>query len=466
VPWLCLGVLASSLAGCGYGSIQRAQEAMRAGEPRAARYELEPRAEGGFGGPHEALGWLEWGTLLHETGAYAGSNRAFLEAEAAFDAQDRRPRTSISEEFVAAATNPLTVAYRGTANERVLAPTYRAINSLLLGETELARTAFNEAGFRQEKALELRARRVEAARAAAGRGPASLDLERSLDLARTNPVVAAQARELERFRPYRDFVNPFTELAHGVFRLASHTDAGDADRALALLRSVAGMVPENTFVAETLASAERAVAGEPERGITHVFFATGFGPGREAVRIDLPLALVNNEVDYVGVSFPRLDFDDFFDPSITVTGADGSVDTEVVADMDRMVAVEFREEFPTLLTRAIIGAAAKAAAAWGINRATRDDDTINILARLAATLYLLSQNQADTRAWVTIPKQFQYARVRTPADGSITIGAPGSRPVEVAVEPEGVSLVFVRSQRPNVPLRVETVIFREEVATR
>lgn len=447
------------LPGCGYGSIQSAQRAMRAGSPGAARAELEPMAESGFGGPHEVLGWLEFGSALHETGSYRSSNRAFLEAENAFDAQDRRPRTSISEEIVAAATNPLTVAYRGSANERVLAPTYRAVNHLLLGEPELARNALNEAGIRQEQALELRAARVEEAKAARKKTVSGFDVARSADAAAASHEVSARLAELERFRPYRDFVNPFTELLHGVFRLAAADGPADAERAVALLRSVAGMVPGNTAVAETLASAERALGGEIETGVTHVFFATGFAPRREAVRIDLPLVLVNDAVDYVGVSFPQLVFDDGNDRSIVVEGLDGSSETEVVADMDRMVAVEFREEFPTLLTRAIIGAAAKVAASYAVNVSTDEDETVNVLARILAGLYLLSQNQADTRAWVTMPKQFQYARVRTPADGVVRIRAPGSAPAEVRVDPGGVAMVFVRSLRPGIPLRVEPVVF-------
>ncbi len=448
------------MPGCGYSSIQSAQRAMRAGSPGAARAELEPMAESGFGGPHEVLGWLEFGSALHETGSYRSSNRAFLEAENAFDAQDRRPRTSISVEIAAAGSNPLTVAYRGSANERVLSPTYRAVNHLLLGEPELARNALNEAGIRQEQALQLRAARVEEAKAARrGRTASGIDVDRSAAAAAASPAVAARMASLERYRPYRDFVNPFTELLHGVFRLAAAEGPADAERAVALLRSVAGMVPGNTAVAETLASAERALGGEIETGVTHVFFATGFAPRREAVRIDLPLVLVNDAVDYVGVSFPQLVFDDGNDRSIVVEGRGGSSETEVVADMDRMVAVEFREEFPTLLTRAIIGAAAKVAASYAVNVSTDEDETVNVLARILAGLYLLSQNQADTRAWVSVPKQFQYARVRTPADGVVRIRAPGSAPAEVKVDPGGMAMVFVRSLRPGIPLRVEPVVF-------
>lgn len=456
------------LLGCDQGRIRSAQILMRTGEVRSARAELEPGARAGFTGPHQILGWLEWASALHETGGYAESSSAFLRAEAGFDEQDRRPRTSITEEIFAAATNPTMVAYRGSAAERVLAPTYRGLNSLFLGDMDGARSAFNESAIRQDQAVALWRERIEAAAAARDR-PAyggAVDLGRSVDAVSRDPGLASRYESLSRFEPYRGFVNPFSELVHAVFRLGSMENAGDADRAVSLLRSVAGMVPESRFVHETLDDAEAAAGGEWAGGVTHVFFATGFGPWRESFRIDLPLFLVNDQVDYVGVSFPQLVFDDRFVEYLIVETPDDLVRTETVADMDRMIAVEFREELPVLVTRAVIGAAAKAAASWGLNRATSDDETLNAIVRIAAGLYLLSQNQADTRSWSSIPKRFQYARVASPPSGRLLIGEPAGARAEIEADPGGVTLVFVRSLRPGIPLRVRTVVFRREVVQR
>ncbi|USN98849.1 MAG: hypothetical protein H6810_11920 [Phycisphaeraceae bacterium] len=458
-------VLLAVLTGCQSGSIRSAQVLMRTGRVHEARDELDAMARDGFPQAHAILGWLELGTALRETGAYAPSSRAFLHAEEGFDAEDRRPQTSITEEMWAAATSPIAVDYRGAPTDRVLAPTYRGINSLLLGDPDAARTAFNEAAIRQDQTLELRRKRIEAAREVRSR-PAyadRIDVGRSVDLVEHDPDLAARFASLEQFRPYRDYVNPFAELVHAVFRLGAGEDAADADRAVALLRSVAGMVPENGAVQQTLADAEAAAAGTPEAGVTHVFFATGFGPWRESFRVDLPLFLVNDEVDYVGVSFPVLTFDDRYVDLLRVESPDEIVGTSVVADMDRIVSVEFREELPVLITRAVIGAAAKTAAAWGLNKATEDDETLNAVVRLAAGLYMFSQNKADTRSWASLPKQFQYARINTPPSGQLYLSTPDGQSVPIRVPPDGVSLVFVRSTRPGVPLHVETVVLGGEV---
>lgn len=451
-------------AGCQTGSIRSAQTLMREGRFAEARDALE--AARGFEGPHEILGWLELGAARRATGSFAASNRAFLRAESGFDAQDRRPRTSVSEEMFAAVTSPLSVAYRGLPTDRVLAPTFRGVNNIMLGDPDNARLAFNEAAIRQQQTLESRAARIEEARALQ-HGPAyggRVDVGRSVELVEQDPQLAARFASLRRFEPYRGFVNPFAELVHAVFRLGVRQDASDVDRATSLLRSVAGMVPESAAIARTLLDAEAVGDGRDPPPTTHVFFATGFCPIRESYRVDLPLFLVNDEVDYVGVSFPMLRFDwDYLDV-LGVETPDGSVRTGVVADMDRIIAAEFREELPVLITRAVIGAAAKTAASWGLSKATEDDETLNAVVRLAAGLYLFSQNKADTRSWASLPKQFQYARVATPDTGEIVLTTPDGQRLAVAVQPGADMLVCVRGTRPGIPLGVETAVLGGEVS--
>jgi hypothetical protein len=458
--------LSAWLWGCQYESIRAAQFAARDANLPEARRLLEPMARSGFSGSHEILAWLEWGTILHDSGDHAGSTSALLSAEAGFDEQDRRPRTSISEEFWAAATNPQNAAYRGSPTDRVLAPTIRGVNSLIGGDLDGARSAFNEASLRQSQALDQRREQIDAAKAARSEssreGP--VNIARSAASIEQNAELRARFSNLERFEPYRDFVNPFTELLHGVVRLGARRDAGDDERAVALLRSVAGMVPDHPCIGATLLDAEASMRGIRHAGVTHVFFATGFAPWRDSFRIDLPLFLFNDEVDYFGFSFPTLVFDDDADRSLTVETIDELVRTEVVAEMDRLIAVDFREELPALITRAVIGTAAKIAASWGLNRATSDDETLNTAVRIAAGLYLLSQNRADTRSWSTIPKQYQYARVRTPGSGEIRLSTLGGRETLIRAEPGAVTLVFVRSARPGVPLRVQTVVLHREVS--
>jgi hypothetical protein len=452
---LAAGVSAFLLVGCGYGSIRSAQQAMREGQVRWARGSLASDAEGGFAGPHAILGWLEYGTALHESGAYDQSSGALLRAEAGFDAQDRRPRTSLTEELFATATSPLNAAYRGTPTDRVMAPTLRAMNAMLSGDDDAARLALNEAAIRQAQSLERRREEIAAARARDG----SIDVDRSVQAALADPALDDRLGGLRAFEPYRGFVNPFSEMLHAVYRLAAPRDPADRERGLALLRSVVGTV-DNRFVGDLLAS-ETTAAGAAEARV-HVFFASGFCPIRDEFRLDLPLFLFNDTIDYVGVSFPRLAFDDDALPHLDVETPDGIVRTEMLADMDRLMATEFREELPTLLTRAVLSTVAKVAASYGLNEATRDDETANAIARIVAGLYLYSQNRADTRAWATLPKWYAYTSVPAPADGRVLLSAPDGSSAFVDVSPGAASILFVRSFRPGRGLVIRSVQLARE----
>ena len=286
----------------------------------------------------------------------------------------------------------------------------------LLGDDEQARLAFNEAAFRQEASVVDRISSIDIARQANG-----VDLARSVEAGMSDPAVEAVLASVRAFEPYRGFTNPFAEMLHAVYRLAAPRDDADRERGVALLRSVVGTT-DNAHARDLLIETQEP-SGDRAPSV-HIFFASGFCPIREEIRIDLPLVLLNDTIDYVGLAFPRLAFDDRAVPYLDAETPDASVRTETLADMDRLMAVEYREEFPTLLTRAILAAGAKIAASYGINEATRDDETLNAAARIAAGLYLYSQNRADTRGWATLPKTYSYARLPAPRDGEILLGTP------------------------------------------
>jgi hypothetical protein len=459
--WLAAVVLGGAGGGCQYETIRRAQLAHRDAAPEIAQADLAQLASTRFAGPHRVLGWLELGSADHAVGRHAASSRALLRAEAGFDAQDARARTSVTEELFAAVTSPLSVAYRGSSTDRVMAPTLRAVNAMLLGDDEGARLALNEAAFRQEENLRRNAAQIDRARGVPDERAGTIDVSRSVEASLRDPRIAASLGSLRGFEPYRGFVNPFAEMLHAVYRLGLPRDAADGERGLTLLRSVVGTT-ENRFAAEWLAELGTPGGGRSEAAPTapsvHIFYATGFCPIREEIRLDLPLFLVNDTVDYAGVAFPRLAFDERAPGSLVVETPGAMARTEVLADMDRLMGAEYRDELPVLLTRAVVSAAAKAAAAYGLNEATRDDETANAAARISTSLYQYSQNRADTRAWATLPKRYEYARVPAPPEGEVLLSGEGGDSAFVSVSADTDTIVFVRSMHAGVGFTVRSVV--------
>ena len=63
-------------------------------------------------------------------------------------------------------------------------------------------------------------------------------------------------------------------------------------------------------------------------------------------------------------------------------------------------------------------------------------------------------NIADTRSWTTLPKEFQVARIPTPADRKLVLATPGAAPVDVTVADGIVNVVYVKSVVASSPLLV------------
>ena len=173
----------------------------------------------------------------------------------------------------------------------------------------------------------------------------------------------------------------------------------------------------------------------------------------EQVRIDIPIIFV--DVSYVGVAFPKLAFHEGFAPALSVQATGNTATTVLLADIDAVVALDFRNEFPTIVTKALISAAAKAAAGWAINDAARrQDEGLGVLARLVTMAVQAAVNIADTRCWSTLPKQFQVARLEAPPDRRILVGVPGRESEEVRLIDGEVVVVYVKSVAADGPLAI------------
>ncbi|MGP1345894.1 MAG: hypothetical protein ACTS3F_04395 [Phycisphaerales bacterium] len=461
------------LGGCA-STVRPAQEALASGDVDGALALIERDPGNQKSGSDAVLYWLEYGSVLHHAGRFDRSTEALLEAERLMIERDNAPETRLSEEAAALVTNPGAVAYRGKSYDRVMSPVLRGLNALLSGDAESPRQAFNEAALRLADVVAARQGLIDAENAArAGEAARSREFaaaDRTLADPRVRSRLDESYGDLERFSAYGAFGNPFAELLHAVYLMARSVDGGDLDRARTMLRRVAGMVPENKFVLEDLAAAEGAVSGAtggavadgPVAGVTYLFYATGVAPRRVSERIDLPLFLFNDTVDYVGVAVPRLVFDHRAEGSLVLVAGDRSASTELVSDMDRIVASEFRLELPGLLRQSIASAIVKAASAWAINETVRSstsdqDDWIALGTRIALIGYQYAQNTTDLRTWATLPKRFEYARLPTPSSGRVVVQRPDGTTIEFEVDPSRTTIIYARSVGAWRPLLCRAV---------
>jgi hypothetical protein len=201
---------------------------------------------------------------------------------------------------------------------------------------------------------------------------------------------------------------------------------------------------------EGLAAAQPVEANQP---LTYVIFETGRAASRDQERIDIPIIIA--DVSYVGAAFPRLEFHENHLASLGVGAGDRQEQTGLVASMDSIIALDFKNEWPAILTKTLISTVAKGAAAYAANTAARQqEDWAGLLMRIGTAIAQAAVNIADTRTWSTLPKEFQVARLPTPEDRVIRLTGPAGPVAEVQLIDGTVNVVYVRSVTSSSPLLI------------
>ncbi len=398
---------------------------------------------------------------------------AFDAAEAKVNAWEEEAKVKVGAELGAAMTNQANLPYRGRAYDKVMMNTYKAVGYLALGDKDKARVELNRSLQRQRDAVAANEKRIASAQEEAelartgqlkdekGKS-AAYDPDRARADARTGPALqAALDASLAPMKPYGDYVNPFSVFLDGLFFTVLGEGGSDLERGRKSFERVASMVPENPFIRADLDAAASAAEGKAPEGVTYVIFETGTAAARDQVRVDIPTFLVSSRMPYVGAAFPKLKFNESYIPSLSVKAGETTVNTATVASMDSVIANDFKNEWPAIVTKTMITTATKAIIAAVVQKAAEDRG--GMWAGLAAGLIMgginSATNIADTRTWTSLPKEFQYARLATPESREITIDAGGVQKT-VALAPGSVNVVYVKSASPTAPLLVSSFVLK------
>lgn len=458
---ICLIALLGT--GCSNLSLRKAQEAYRSGNLVEANAQINNYVQADGGGVDRVIAHLEWGNIARASNNFEISNLAFQLADEAIDNIDEQPEISVTDEGLAALTNMNALPYRGTNYDRVMLSTYRALNFMQMGNVDAARVELRKAYQRQVDAVQRNAERIEGAKEAAalakqeskGQERPAYDADRAREDKRFQEGVTEHYSDLDQYQAYADYVNPFSEFLQGIYFMSAAADGDDVERARKSLQRAAGMVPSNAWLKEDLTMANKVANGDRVKPITYVIFETGTAPERKQIRIDIPLFLLTDEIDYVGANFPRLSKNDQYVRSLTVQASSQTRQTQVLSDIDSIVGQEFKNELPIIITKTLIASGTKALIAYGLKEATEDQNPwLAIGTRVATTLYQAATNEADLRTWATLPKQVQYARMTTPQDGVVVLtGSGGQPPITMNVTPGAVNVILVRSISPSTAMQ-------------
>lgn len=404
--------------------------------------------------------------LVTQSEFLKASLAAFDKAEELVNRWENEAKVKVGSETGALLTNQATLPYRGRAYDKIMMNTYKALNYMQLKEFDAARVELNRALERQRYAVEENARRIEEAQKTA-RDASEGKVEGQkydTDRAQSDPKVAGPmqtamgAADSAIVSTYSDYVNPFTVFLDGLFFMTAGYNASDSERARKSMERIAAMNPDNAYAKEDLTLAESVANGGPVPALTYIIYETGEAPFRDELRIDVPTFLVSSRLAYVGAAFPLIKMKDAFSPNLVVLAGGQNHSTQVLASMDSVIAKDYKNELPTIITKTLISTAIKAIAQYAAQKAVEDQGWAAQLAVAAAgAVYQAAVNQADLRSWMTLPKQFQYCRIPTPEDRQITLTANGLNSA-FTLQPGQVNVVYVRSVTPSTPLFVSQFI--------
>jgi hypothetical protein len=408
------------------------------------------------------LNYLEQGAVArmqsNPSNSIGALNGAALEYEHWFGPH-LHTQTRLSEEFLSTLGSPELKPYKSRIYERVMLRTYQAHNYLLSGDAGRARAEIFKCRQAIADSKDLWAKELEAAREQSKKR--DIDLSRTLSSQEGTSDLLTEREKIRALIPpnFPKFVNPASLYLEALYFLHGATQREDFTKAEHSLRQLIAIHPQNQWILEDYQHALSGRGGQ--QASTYVFFETGRAPVRLERRFDLPLFFFSatSRIPYLGIAFPTLRTNNQFLGNLDVMtqgDQENGVSTELLADMDAIVAQEFDQYFDVELTKAIAGALAKGGLQYLATNSVRSENELT-RAVVGAGAGMLAQltTRADLRSWSTLPKQIRFCKVTTPADQKLTLRGTGMKlSKEVILPSQKVNLVWVRSVSAYTPLRL------------
>jgi hypothetical protein len=137
----------------------------------------------------------------------------------------------------------------------------------------------------------------------------------------------------------------------------------------------------------------------------------------------------------------------------------------VLADINRLLGLEFEKAYPGIVTKAVISTLIKTAAQYAANSEIDRQVDKKKLDPLAAALMKIGTaatqaafTKADTRAWRNLPNTIQIAVVNRPDSGLLNIETANRQPVQtLPLNEPGNYLVLIKGAVSQMELSVSMV---------
>ncbi|WP_156792192.1 COG3014 family protein [Desulfotalea psychrophila] len=471
LPWYIIALyLAISLGGCGAtlnqkklgtfnqhlqtGRHQQALDlAMNAGD-----FDQEDRGT-------DLLWDLQAGNVLTLLGQFKRSNYVYDQAELLMKDKDTEGMATKGVGKIGSMLiNNSVNGYQQTVYDSVMINTYKGLNDILLHDWQNARVEFNRAADRQRRAKEHFKKKIAEQEKRLAKEEKKSRRQKagpSWNMRGASAEIDKNFTELNGWKAYGDYINPYTDYLHGLFFMlaASGNSRSDYDKAVYSFKRVAGTHGRNKVIKKDLYLARKLQSGQWRKNRLSprvwVIFENGLAPTVDEIIIPVPLFLVTKDVDYVQIALPKIVEQPGAYPNLQVSAAGKKLgSTQQIASIDRVVESEFKKEYPYKVTEALISAAIKGTIQYVAEKEAGD------LGSILSIVYQAATTHADTRSWTALPKEVQALQIKKPKCNSITLSAKGMlQPVKVALPKNRFSIVHVRAAGVGSQPTVQVVGF-------
>ena len=415
----------------------------------------------------DQLWGMQLASLYRAQQNYQQSNKFFDLIEDVMYQEDTESALETAGELLTSTfTNDTFLDYEQSVYDSIMVNTYKAINFTAMGDLENARVEWNRSDDRQRRAADYFAKKInqkkdqqqaeleEKAEKAKQKQEKqqqakAQNFDTNKSISEAEKILQEQGLNMSEWSAYEGYVNPFSTFMHGLFFMLTAQDRGDLNKAVDSLQRVSEMT--NTSVAaEALNLANGLLEGQqtsPTTDKVWVVFENGEMARKAEFKINLPLFLVSDDVTYAGIALPKLQEQPTPYESLMVEG----INTEIIADMDKIIKAEFKEEFPLILAREITRTIVKT-----ITQKQLNDN--NAILGIASGIFQAVTTEADTRTWSMLPKNFQAAVLNNPKTGTVSVDLPGApAPINVAIEPNKNNIIYVKAISHTLPPMVEVI---------
>jgi hypothetical protein len=341
--------------------------------------------------------------------------------------------------------------YQYTTYDGVMTNVYKAMAFLALGDRDNARVEFNRAEDRQKRAEEYFQKEV--ARASAHNQVANDNQFAGLmQSAQQNQDYAQTSAELGKLAVYTPFENPFaTYLAGIVF-----TAQGDVPKGLDRLKRASDVLGPNSPANADLLWAQQQTGTATQPGAStsksgHPQVWVIFENGQSSTFHEMHLSMPMITGKPLTLALPILVQNALAYSTLRISAEGAATQTVPAGSFDAVMASEFNRRQSLILAEAVAEVLVKNAASVAAQKS--NNSLLNAVVGIAANV-----STADTRSWTALPKQFQAARLATPADGHVLLASPDGATVgEANVPLDRSSIVWVKIQHVGAHPAVQVI---------